>query len=420
MRKAGGILSQEIQVDVSPFVRAVRTDPLRTILIVGVVLRVAAYLWNRSYWMDEGSLLGNIEGKAIFDFSSYLLGDQLAPPGFLIIERTLVHVLGSSGYVTRFVPLVCGIGSLWLFRSLALRWFSGATALVGLILFAFSDDLVYYSSEVKQYSSDLLIALGLLVLASSMIGQIATGRKLATFGLLAVVSPWFSFPSVFIVAGCGMTILIDRAVRKDRNGLGWLLGIALCWAVSSALAYRVAASLLNPTTTMYVFWNFAFLPVPPSSRSDLLKLGGILLEVFVNPLNLLPLAPPQNLLPSVPPALGVLLPLVLLVLGTAALCRRDRDGFLILSLPIALALVAASLRKFPFHGRLILELVPALYLMIAEGTEWIRQWLGRTGYRVVLVVLLSYFCFTTVYELTAARTREFNSHGDLHKNIFME
>ncbi|MGC8638350.1 MAG: hypothetical protein ACP5XB_00555, partial [Isosphaeraceae bacterium] len=381
MGKAGGIFSQEIQIDVSPFVRAVRADPLRTILIVGVVLRLAAYLWNRSYWMDEGSLMGNIEGKAIFDFSSHLLGDQLAPPAFLAIERALVQLLGSSGYVTRFVPLVCGISSLWLFRSLALRWFSGSVALVGMILFTFSDDLVYYSSEVKQYSSDLLIALGLMLLASSMIGQIATGRKLVALGLLAVASPWFSFPSVFVVAGCGMTILIDRAVRGERNDLGWLLGIAVCWTVSSALAYRVSASLLNPTTTMYVFWNFAFLPVPALSRADLLKEGGILLEVFVNPLNLLPLAPPQNLLPSVPPALGVLLPLVLLVLGAASLFRRDRDGFLILSLPIACALAAAASRKFPFHGRLILELVPPLYLMIAEGTEWVRQWVGRIGYR---------------------------------------
>ena len=66
---------------------------------------------------------------------------------------------------------------------------------------------------------------------------------------------------------------------------------------------------------MYVFWNFAFLPVPPSSRADLVKLGGILLEVFVNPLNLLPPAPP---------GLGVVLPLALWLLGGLSLFRRDR------------------------------------------------------------------------------------------------
>ena len=77
-----------------PCIRAVRDDPLRAILVLGVVLRIVAYLWNREYWMDEGSLLGNIEGKAVFDFSDHLGGDQLAPLGFLIVERMLVRSAG--------------------------------------------------------------------------------------------------------------------------------------------------------------------------------------------------------------------------------------------------------------------------------------------------------------------------------------
>lgn len=420
MKQAGGIFSREFHVDVTPVLRAVRSDLIRTLLVVGVVLRVVAYLWNREYWLDECSLLGNIEGKAPFDFSVHFAGDQLAPVGFVIIQRIVVNLLGSSGYVTRLLPLLCGIGALWLFRALALRWFSRSAALVALILFVFSDDLVYYSSEVKPYASDLLIALGLLVLASSLIGQVAPGRRLAGFGLLALASPWFSFPSMFIVAGCGMTLLLDRALRQDRSDLGWLLGIAVCWAVSSALAYLASTWLLNPTTTMYVFWNFAFLPVPPSSWADLVKIGGIFLEVLVNPLNLLPPRSQPSLLPSVPLALSVVLPLELGIFGTFSLVRRDRMGCWLLTIPIALAIAAAALRKFPFHGRLILELAPAFFLLIAEGTDWIRQWVGRIGYRVVLIVLLSYFCFTTLYELTGARVRDFNAHGDLHRNRFME
>ena len=48
----------------------------------------------------------------------------------------------------------------------------------------------------------------------------------------------------------------------------------------------------------------------------------------------------------------------------------------ILVLPIALAMVASAMRRYPFHGRLILELVPAFFLLIAEGTERLRE-LGR-------------------------------------------
>lgn len=412
MGRVGGLLSREFHIDPSPFfrvVRAARADPPRAILIVGVVLRVLAYLWNRDYWLDEASLMGNIHGKAIFDFSNHYSGDQLAPMGFLIVQRVIVKLLGISGYATRLLPLACGIGSLWLFRALALRWLRSPGVLVAMVLFAFSDDLVYYSSEVKPYISDLLIGLALSVLASGLVGKRASGRELLVFALLAVASPWFSFPSMFITAGCGTAILIDRCVRKHFRDLGWLLAIAGLWTASAGSAYLVSTWLLNPTTTMYVFWNFAFLPVPPADWPELLKLGGVLLEVFVNPLNLL--------LPG-PPALGVILPLALFLLGSFSLGRREWAGFLILALPIALALAAAALRKFPFHGRLILELVPAFYLMIAEGTDWLRPRIGKAGYTVVLVLLLSLFCLSTLYELTAPRVRPFNSHGDLHDNRF--
>ena len=205
-----------------------------------------------------------------------------------------------SGYATRFVPLVCGI--------------AGALALqvAGVSLAAlcrgdgrdspcsrFSDDLVYYSSELKPYSCDLALGLAITLAAWRLLDQPLRGRWLATLGLLVLLAPWFSFPSAFIIAGCGIALLIDRAVKRWWTDLGWLLAIALCWLTSFWLAYRASHALLPPATSMYVFWNFAFLPVPPGGRTELIKLGGVLLEVFVNPLNLV--AP-------VDPALGVVLP----------------------------------------------------------------------------------------------------------------
>ena len=240
-------------------------------------------------------------------------------------------------------------------------------------MFAFSDDLVYYSSELKPYSCDLALCLTIMLVALRLLDEPLRDRLLAALGLLALLAPWFSFPSAFMVAGCGTALLIDRGAKRQWTDCGRLLVIGSFWLVSFWLAYRASQGLLPPATSMYVFWDFAFLPVPPAGREDLLKFGGILLEVFVNPLNLV--AP-------VKPAVGVVLPFVLLVLGAVSLAVHDRRVFLILTLPVFMAIVAAALRKYPFHGRLLIELVPAFYVMIAEGTQQIRAWLGRPAYVV--------------------------------------
>src|SRR5262245_24479062 len=97
------LLSREI--DFGPLWRALRDHPVGLVLALGVIARVWVYLTNRSYWFDEGSILGNLIGTSIFDFSGPLVGDQLAPFGFLVIQRVMVGLLGDSGYATRFVPL---------------------------------------------------------------------------------------------------------------------------------------------------------------------------------------------------------------------------------------------------------------------------------------------------------------------------
>ena len=205
-------------------------------------------------------------------------------------------------------------------------------------------------------------------------------------------------------------VVLERAINRSWKELGWLLAIATGWALNTALAYLASRWLLSPHTTMYIFWDFAFLPMPPTSRADLMKLGGILLEVFVNPLNLVaPLLP----------ALGVILPILLLVLGGALAGRRDRMSLLMLVIPIVLALAAAAARRYPFHGRLILPLVPSFYLMIGEGTGWFRERAGRHVFAAVLALLLWYPCFAALYEASSVRSRPFNSHGDIHENNFM-
>lgn len=402
----------EFHLDLRPLVRLAKERPEAVILGLGAAMRVVTYLWNRAMWLDEASLKYNVVDVSILQFSEPLSGDQLAPLGFLIVERALATFIGSRNYVLRSLPLAAGIAGLFLFARLAARVLPRRAAIVALVLFAFSDDLIYYASEFKPYSLDLAFGLGITLVSVSALGREPSARVVARMALLLAVSPWFSFASIFVVVGCGLVLLSDA--RRGRTAVLWG-AMAVGWLANFAIAYQASHALLSPYTTMYRFWDFAFLPLGfPPTREGLLKSAGLVLEVFANPLNLLIPGGSQ---------FGVVLPLMLVVTGSLSLARRSGRVFLMLVLPIALAMAASVMRRYPFHGRLLLELVPALFLLVAEGTEWFARRFPSRGdlvYRTILVTLLAYPCWDAVYHCSGRRDRPFNRHGDLHANVFID
>jgi hypothetical protein len=381
---------------------------------LGVLLRLVVYARDHPFCFDEQSLWGNIAGVRILEFSSELSADQLAPVGFLIGERALVALLGAKSLIGRLIPLLSGICALVLFVPLARKVLPGRAALVSLALFALSDDLIFYSCELKPYSVDLAVAVGLALATLHAIGRPITAGIGWGMALTAIASPWFSFPAVFIVAGCGLALVLTSLRSGRLRDVAVWCAVGAAWAVSFAAAYRASLAILNPKTSMYIFWNFAFLPIWPLPM-DVFRIYqtiGILLEVFVNPLNMVH-----------PLWVGVLLPLLVFLIGTDSQARRSWPAWVVFVVPILLAMFASSIRRYPFHGRLILELVPAFYLLIGVGAQRLGNGtagLSRLGYKVFLVVLLGYPCSMGVHKVVVRPAVSTNQHGDLHDNLFLE
>ena len=87
-------------------------------------------------------------------------------------------------------------------------------AVLALVLFAFSDDLIYYSSELKPYSVDLAVGLALSLAVIDALSRPIRWPHLAALAVGAAAAPWCSFPSVFIVAGGGTTLIAERTPRE--------------------------------------------------------------------------------------------------------------------------------------------------------------------------------------------------------------
>lgn len=402
-------------INPEPLVRAVLGHLPRTLVVIGLVLRLIVFLQNRSLWFDEMSLWGNIAQESPFRFDHPLTGDQLAPFGFLVIERMVAWVYGTGQMALRVVPLLAGMGALVLFSRLAARVLPERPALVALALFALSDDLIYYSSELKPYSVDVFMAVGMVLATVTSLGVSPTLRWAALMALATAFSPWWSFPSAFIVAGCGLVLVVESAAHgRRRDAHVWTM-VGLAWFASFVVAYRASKAILTPYTTMYAFWDFAFLsPVEPGRWLDAAKASGILLEIFVNPLNLL--APVNRWL-------AIALPILLFAGGIVWLARRSPGVVLAAIAPVVLNAIASELKFYPLHGRLSLGLAPLAFLLIAAGTEWLWRLdasPSKLVYKVLLVLALAFPMLAGPYESLGRRPREFNAHGDLHANVFVQ
>ena len=221
---APGAAQPGIEKQSGPLERVGSLAGSRTVLWLvvgaGVLLRLARYADNRSLWLDEAYLSLNIIDKSPTELLGKLDFLQAAPPGFLLLEKLAVVLLGDSEYVLRLVPLIAGIASLMVFQAVARRFLSPGALLLAVALFAVNEPLVYYASETKPYGSDVLVALVLLLLACRVTERAAdrANLRLAMLAVGGLVGVWLSFPAVFVLAGIVVALRLrdapDGTIRK--------------------------------------------------------------------------------------------------------------------------------------------------------------------------------------------------------------
>jgi hypothetical protein len=376
---------------------------------IGVILRVWEYLEFRSLYIDEIALLKNLVGRAVFDFHQVLEQDQMAPPGFLVIERLLVRLPLDVKAAGRLLPLLCGIASMFLMRSAARRYLDRRAVPIAVGLLALGDHLLYYSSEIKQYSCDLVMALIGLLLAAPRPPEETSNQRFKALAIFGLIAPWFSFTAVFVLAGVGLHLIVTEALRKDWRKAAMTTGICLAWLMSFAGCFLLSRSIMSRRDFLWVWWNFAFLPLPPRSLADASLLAETIANVFINPGSILtPL--------SLPYTAG--LASILALIGCLSLGRRWPGGLFLVIFPLFLAVAASGLHQYPFHGRLLLSLVPTFLLLLSEGVAAI----GRRSSWLVTLALAGFLLYGEAAEVfwhkaIQPRMRTFDTHGDLKNDL---
>lgn len=348
------------------------------IIGLGVILRLVQYLYNRSLWLDESLLALNIVDRTFSELFNPLSYHQGAPIGFLMLEKISVTIFNDGEYALRLVPFLSGIASMFLFSGVAKRFVKPEAVPIALFIFAISEPLIYYSSEVKQYSSDVLIALLTLYFVIKYIqSEKLTLLRIFGFGIFGATVIWFSHPSLFMLAGVGGSLALFSFFRNEWDRIGRLSIVFTIWAFSLTMCYFVSLRGLSKSESLLNYWTGGFMPLPPLSLGDIKWFFDTFFGIFNNPVGL---------------SLSGIAALAFLV-GSGSIISNKKERFYFLILPIFFVLLASGVHKYPFKGRLLLFIVPSLIIFIAEGAHQIgaktRQTAPVIGIAFICLLLLN-------------------------------
>src|SRR6185437_4864993 len=194
------------------------------IIGVGIAVRFYQYVLAKSLWLN----------KSFPELLKPLDYGQVAPIGFLFIEKLSVQLLGNNEYVLRLFPFLCGIISLFLFFQIAKRLLGKEAFLIALTLFSLSAYLISYSAQLKQYSTDVTAILLLYAITMYFQSQRLKVSHVSSFGIVGATTIWFSHPSVFVLAGIGICLSLFSLRRKEWREVGQLSIVYIIWLLSFA------------------------------------------------------------------------------------------------------------------------------------------------------------------------------------------
>jgi hypothetical protein len=327
------------------------------VLAGGAFLRIKAYAANRSLWLDESFLALNLIRRGWGAMLGQLDFNQGSAPGFLLFEKGAATV-GTSELTLRLLPLLLGLATLVLIAPVAARVCSRAAVPVACGLTAFAPSLIYYSSELKQYSGDVTAFVLLVWVGLKVWDGVSSRRHAALAAATGAVAIVISQPAVFVAAGIGAVLLAADLVQRRRLSRATvaIVGVwagAACAVLVHALhssagvlrSYGGSASLGGAGgggETTSIMHSISVLPTSVAGDLGLPTTG---LEI--------------KLITYVVGAIGIA--------GLLSLLRHRPWPTLLVATPILVTIGASVFGHYPISGRTVLFVVPAAALFVAEG-----------------------------------------------------
>lgn len=320
------------------------------LIAAAVFLRVACYVHNRSFWTDEAALAVNILDRDYSALTQALDHRQAGPLLFLWAERFAYSLFGPTEPALRSFVLLGGIASIPLLYSFARLCVSKWSALFALALFALSDLLIRYATELKQYGGDVFSTL-LIYLCTARYLRSPTWTNAVVLAVSGAVTIWLSFPSLFVIGG--VLCVLTFECLKGRFKWNHLICNLSAWSASLVSLYFVQLRNLIAQRSQLEFYGVGAFP-----PANIDQTGSWLW-------NQVDLFTAKTLDLHIPLLLGFLF-----IAGLVALTRKDARISFVLLFPIVPVFILSSLHLYPIVSRYLLFLAPTVYIIMAGGLDF--------------------------------------------------
>lgn len=228
---------------------------LIAVVAMGIGLRCLGL--QRALWIDEAWVIDSVRRASLHDMFFYPDWAQTTPPGVLLLLRAIAPLTGVTPEHFRYLPFVVSVITLLLVTRLCLRWLSPGFALLAMVMLASSPEILWYSTEIKQYAFDLLAATSMLALGAAFI-QAPSRRRwhwwIGAYGVFAGISfpVWFYLPALMAVA-----FAIHRRAPQFAKLREIAAGLAGAGFITAVIYFAFARPNAD-VPTLRQYWNSGF------------------------------------------------------------------------------------------------------------------------------------------------------------------
>lgn len=315
------------------------------VICFGSYIRIKLYLINRPLWHDEILYSYSLLTKNFIQLWGPLANYQKAGPIFTSLVYILTKLFGYSTYTLRFIPLITGIGSLFLFHLLVSKIYKNPLAIIfANFLFAINTGLVYYSQEFKPYSTDVFIILLICLTYFRINFKELSYKQIFLYSIFAFICTLVSFPSIFAFAALAVSNFFKNNRKVSINTIILVAFTLIGVLLLAKVFYSVKANELENTRG---YWDVGLLTF--SFQSIKVLFFRLYKYIFLTP---------DLYTYCLYSVVGLLL----------LIAQRNRIFYLMLG-TFGFSLIASFLKLYPIYERCALFLVPLVIIIIAKPID---------------------------------------------------